>query len=543
MHHISYLSEPASRYTWKPLRSAQLPSAGLENERPVDVVLYLRGVTKRRNETISALVRRLNPATFATQLISEPITAAPSVGGNTQNNRPVPVPVYGNEDARKLFTEFDDVIDLARYLRGGADDESRKERYTAAFGPQVTGHMSLNALIDMTLEFAQRYIAIRFRTLTTNITRDVTTDHDFRRSIGGRDLINMMVHEPVLEEDMLWTNASHIHQNLDMFQDTRPATVTYFQSWYRMTINEANTLVRFARERAQDGSRTEVGYRFGWIVNFINKFLSWRSQLLDYIGRSKGPAGNTWDPQGQHREANIGFHRGLWQQHGGTRIDAAFEYFLIAVFQVVATLQGGRPTSVSWTRVEAEVRGFCEVASLEMVTSSLRGRPGVVSQLQAAGFPGNFRTMDSRYSVPRPEIPFEWIPPVRPIPQNRTIPTLDGRYITQVIEKFQPRPAGPGADTDTDASRAGTRRIGRGHRPGARLAQTVRWNDEEDLLSSSEEDFEYDYDEAYRMADELRDYVSRLYELQFKGGLKRSGAAIATEDLEAPAAKKRQIIG
>ncbi|KAL7624991.1 hypothetical protein AAE478_004205 [Parahypoxylon ruwenzoriense] len=442
MNMFPRVAHPASRRRLKPSKQVMPePSDGLEEEN-VDVLIYLKNIKKSKGEDVQDAVQRLYPGNVAGFIQPRSISSTFAIAGT-------PTYVFGNDDARDLMLDYDENIDFNRHLIQLRSESGLRRKFEDAFGHEMVGPRRLDTLIDIVISLTQKYMVIRQRDLSYNMIRDTTyLNQDIFATRNRVQQANPYVHNSSLQTDLLWVTSTHYHRGVPLFENTGASSTAFFLGWYRMTINEASWLVRLAKEKDAEGQRTQLGLNFGWIVEFINQLLRWRSVIMEFMYRSPANADERGD---------------IWKNHGGLAVDVAYDHFLQSIFKIVYAVQSGTPPEggIDWGQLTADKDQIVRLVLNHTIFDQLPRQDlaeGYQAVLSGIYFPRNIESMDMGSRIDEPETPIDWLIEGNPIPEDRKAPDIDPGILfpKDGMQREQPRPAPPLDEDPTGTTAAGT---------------------------------------------------------------------------------------
>ncbi|KAI1398253.1 hypothetical protein F4819DRAFT_469111 [Hypoxylon fuscum] len=125
-------------------------------------------------------------------------------------------------------------------------DEIR-QKFLTAFGPEVAAEgRDVGVLVDMALNWSKQHLKARSRNLTSHVYWDpsvgYTDDGTFRAERIREARANQAIHLPRLQDDLFWVVSSNIDRDDASFRDSQARTTAFFESVYRMSVEEAITL-------------------------------------------------------------------------------------------------------------------------------------------------------------------------------------------------------------------------------------------------------------------------------------------------------------
>ncbi|KAI0378227.1 hypothetical protein F5Y04DRAFT_165379 [Hypomontagnella monticulosa] len=399
------LDRPNSRFHKRPKNARPAPPTSGNHEKDVNVLLYVNnGPRKNVDESGRDYARRFITGPPADQIKPN------SIGVDYNDGRAI----FGTKAGQDLLDELDSAIDLIRVQGSGNQDIDRMIRnmfgHSAMYGSNTTSRA------ESIIFLASLYCAIRFRFLSNGLygepnarfAHHALADIDRKRWAG-----NTLAHTASLETDLLWARYQHIsHQNIGPFRNTEATSHTFFEYMYRMTINEAASLVRLATETDAQGNRAPNAPRFGIIVNLINKFVSWRGKHTEM-----------WSQSMKQMRIEPRQRINHWAEWGGVEVDRAYENFISSVLSAVSAVQRGqrvmpahiesiRRASYHLTQTARELENsFWQHQDHQGAYDRNRSRGGVNPL-----FP---RELEFTYEDSLPRVNFRWIPEVTAVPENR----------------------------------------------------------------------------------------------------------------------------
>ncbi|KAI1375099.1 hypothetical protein F4677DRAFT_140883 [Hypoxylon crocopeplum] len=438
----------------------------------------------------------------------------PAKQGNSDT--PPGTRVFGNDAARNLLREFDDLIDYTKRLekgekggqvekgeqadkgkkvegKGEQDSSSLYQKFVDAYGPELTANKDLGTLIDLAIRWSEGELTVRLRNLAYYITRDTTTSYNDKarkENLIRRENINRAVHRGRIEYDVLWILSTHGHvgRRGPEFRGLKGLAEVSFESLYRVTVDQAATIVRLALETNAKGDLTENGRLFNHVIYIINSYQSWRDQVLDLYDRTVNPPSD-WnrDIIGRIRA----YRQEQWKARGGLEVDLTYEAYLDHVFRIVHMIQSNlKPTLSDMEAYHRQKNHFIETVkssygkiytlreleiAFNMPLAILRKEEGIMGKPVSAN------------KLPQLDISLDWVPlpppleyPRKDLPEKTewTHTTIDRNLKRSVKPKDLARPP-PVGRSAIERTLSDT--------PVSMMARGVHWVDDSPPDSEEEE--------------------------------------------------------
>ncbi|KAI1774222.1 hypothetical protein F4818DRAFT_76768 [Hypoxylon cercidicola] len=479
------LAKPGSRFNTRPLPNEGGPPTNTQtfasSQSDINLLIYLRNIN---NEGLPAKMK-VRDDIDVTDTLKEA-----AIGQEFTNPERF---IFGNDDARELLSEFNAAIDFVKR----ADPGMFTQKFQDFFKDPAVPGMPTKTYLDISAKMCLEFLKVRMRNLDYNIYHDfnIFLRRQYMANFRSRRAMvnNDVVHGMRLEEDAIWAGVfPHFDLNTG---GTDPRVVPFrrmhdysrvaFSLAYRVTVNEALVLLKFATSRDDQGDRTARNYLCSQIIGIINIYSQYRLQRLGQLFSGNGG------------RDSLQTRADKWESAGGNRNDNAYEMFLKTAFRLVHAHQYDTP--IPRSAMDAYRRDVTELATAVGQDTFAENGTDYARVARNLGIQENIR-VDDEYPEPQVIVDLDAYPttaipsPRESVNPNTAFTTM--RRATDTAENRREMMTDDEADA-ADQGRGGAdrwnanRRWGRGARVGtgaqatnwrqpaaANVARAARWDDD-----------------------------------------------------------------